>query len=318
MKDEYDFSKGKRGAVVPIPAGKTRVTIRLDDDLLDWFRSQVEAAGRGNYQTLINLALRDYVSQMIADPDESHRQVLREDVTSYQVPDSAYYPSLTLERLFQFQDFAASNNLQRSEVARRRYQFVRSGVELGAAVLGAISFPTPKQHAIRVLGVDALSGVIASVRVGLWGDLPESWALLRAALETAITLAAVVRTQEYETATYELSHRLRRFAFDNAVAELKDRKAAFLALYGDLSNIGSHASASRSRLSSYSRDNEQYDRLGAALDPEVAAAALTYSLDACLQILFALKEAFDQDGLDFPDAKRLETLVADFARARKD
>ncbi len=54
MKKEYNFSKGKRGAVVPAPKGKTRITIRIDDDILDWFRGEVEAAGGGNYQTLIN------------------------------------------------------------------------------------------------------------------------------------------------------------------------------------------------------------------------------------------------------------------------
>lgn len=60
MKREYDFSKGRRGPVVPVPRGKTRITIRLDKEVLDWFRSQVEAAGGGNYQTLINRALREY------------------------------------------------------------------------------------------------------------------------------------------------------------------------------------------------------------------------------------------------------------------
>ena len=63
MKKEYDFSKGKRGAVLPVPTGKTRVTIRLDDDLLDWFRDQVDKAGGGNYQSLINHALRDFVDR---------------------------------------------------------------------------------------------------------------------------------------------------------------------------------------------------------------------------------------------------------------
>ena len=58
MRKEYDFSKGRRGAVVPIPPGKTRITIRVDDDILDWFRERVDAAGGGNYQTLINQALR--------------------------------------------------------------------------------------------------------------------------------------------------------------------------------------------------------------------------------------------------------------------
>lgn len=71
MKREYDFLRGKRGPVVPVPRGKTRITIRLDTELLDWFRSQVEAAGGGNYQTLINLALKEYVretSSEIAEP----------------------------------------------------------------------------------------------------------------------------------------------------------------------------------------------------------------------------------------------------------
>ena len=48
MKKEYDFRKGKRGPVVPAPRGKTRITIRLDDDVLAWFRRQVEEAGGGN------------------------------------------------------------------------------------------------------------------------------------------------------------------------------------------------------------------------------------------------------------------------------
>lgn len=54
MKKEYKFTKAKRGAVVLIPAGKTRITIRIDDDVLDWFRAQVDAAGGGSYQALIN------------------------------------------------------------------------------------------------------------------------------------------------------------------------------------------------------------------------------------------------------------------------
>src|SRR5882757_423410 len=58
MKREYDFRKAKRGPVVPVPKGKTRITIRLDDDILAWFRDQVELAGGGNYQTVINEVLR--------------------------------------------------------------------------------------------------------------------------------------------------------------------------------------------------------------------------------------------------------------------
>ncbi len=61
MKREYDLSKGKRGAVVPLPPEKVRITIRLDRDIVDHFREQVRKAHRGNYQTLINEALREYL-----------------------------------------------------------------------------------------------------------------------------------------------------------------------------------------------------------------------------------------------------------------
>jgi len=65
----YDFSKGKRGAVLPIPAGKQRITIRLDRDILDYFLDQVERAGGGNYQTLINNVLRDYIEGKKSAPE---------------------------------------------------------------------------------------------------------------------------------------------------------------------------------------------------------------------------------------------------------
>ena len=50
MKREYDFSGGKRGAIVPISPGKTRVTIPLDNEVLHWFRSQVHEMGGGNFR----------------------------------------------------------------------------------------------------------------------------------------------------------------------------------------------------------------------------------------------------------------------------
>ena len=80
MKREYDFSKGTRGAVVPAPSGKTRVTIRLDTDVLDWFRNQVDKAGGGNYQSLMNLALRDFVSRSREPLEKTLRRVIREEL----------------------------------------------------------------------------------------------------------------------------------------------------------------------------------------------------------------------------------------------
>lgn len=78
MKDEYDFSRGKRGAIEPLPAGKTRITIRLDNDIIEWFRSRVEEAGGGNYQTAINQALRDYIERQSLE--ELLRRIVREEL----------------------------------------------------------------------------------------------------------------------------------------------------------------------------------------------------------------------------------------------
>jgi uncharacterized protein (DUF4415 family) len=61
MRDEYDFTDAIQGPVIPTASGKTRITIRLDNDILDWFRTQVHQQGGGNYQTLINRALREYM-----------------------------------------------------------------------------------------------------------------------------------------------------------------------------------------------------------------------------------------------------------------
>ncbi len=79
-KESYDFSKGRRGAVLPVPPGKARITIRIDTDVLDWFRQQVNLAGGGNYQTLMNQALRTHVEQREDGLEEMLRRVLREEL----------------------------------------------------------------------------------------------------------------------------------------------------------------------------------------------------------------------------------------------
>ncbi len=80
MKREYDFGKATRGAVVRGPRGKTRITIRLDDDVLDWFRAQVHAMGGGNYQTLMNAALGEYIANRKQPIERILRRVLREEL----------------------------------------------------------------------------------------------------------------------------------------------------------------------------------------------------------------------------------------------
>ena len=81
MRNEYDFSRGKRGAVIP-STGKTRITIYLDDNILDSFRREAEAEGLG-YQTLINEALKAHLKQPEKQPltENDFRRVLREELT---------------------------------------------------------------------------------------------------------------------------------------------------------------------------------------------------------------------------------------------
>ena len=78
MKRQYDFSKGRRGPVAAAESGKTRITIRIDDDILEWFRKQAHEAGGGNYQTMINAALRVYVEDEHESLEDTLRRVLSE------------------------------------------------------------------------------------------------------------------------------------------------------------------------------------------------------------------------------------------------
>lgn len=80
MEAEYDFSQGQRGAIDPTPSGKTRITIRLDDAILAWFRDQVHRAGGGNYQTLINEALRQHIQANREPLEATLRKVIREEL----------------------------------------------------------------------------------------------------------------------------------------------------------------------------------------------------------------------------------------------
>jgi uncharacterized protein (DUF4415 family) len=86
MRKEYDFSPGRRGPVAPVAPGKTRITIRIDDDLLAWFRERVHEAGGGNYQTLINAALREHVARQAEPLEDILRRVLRDELRRHKGP----------------------------------------------------------------------------------------------------------------------------------------------------------------------------------------------------------------------------------------
>lgn len=82
MRAEYDFSKGKRGAVIP-QKGKTRISIFIDNTVLDEFRARAEKAGTG-YQTMMNEALRKYLFESDQPLTEKGlRHVLRQELPEY-------------------------------------------------------------------------------------------------------------------------------------------------------------------------------------------------------------------------------------------
>jgi len=81
MTKTYDFAAGKRGPITPPGPGKTPITLRLDDDLLAWFRQQVNDAGGGDYQAMINAVLREHIRRREGkDLEETLRKVIREEL----------------------------------------------------------------------------------------------------------------------------------------------------------------------------------------------------------------------------------------------
>lgn len=84
MKTKYDFKDGKRGAVLPTDSKKVRITIRLDRDIVDWFRSKVEEQGGGNYQSMMNDALHAHMERQEQPIEEVLRRVVREELRAAQ------------------------------------------------------------------------------------------------------------------------------------------------------------------------------------------------------------------------------------------
>ena len=84
MKAEYDFSKGKRETILP-SKGKTRITIYIDDVILEEFHARAEEAGT-SYQTMMNDALKEYLSKSVEPPvtESVLRRVLQEEMPKWE------------------------------------------------------------------------------------------------------------------------------------------------------------------------------------------------------------------------------------------
>lgn len=83
MKNEYDFSQGKRGRILPEPVldtGKLKISIRLAEDIIDRFLALAESAGTG-YQTLMNAALREHLDGKAPKFEDTLRRIIREEIS---------------------------------------------------------------------------------------------------------------------------------------------------------------------------------------------------------------------------------------------
>jgi uncharacterized protein (DUF4415 family) len=79
---EFDFTKAKRGAIRKSPKSSTLTTLRIDNDILDWFRQRVHQQGGGDYEALMNDVLRQYIQNQDSTLESTIRRVIREELKS--------------------------------------------------------------------------------------------------------------------------------------------------------------------------------------------------------------------------------------------
>ncbi|CUS05927.1 conserved protein of unknown function [Candidatus Promineifilum breve] len=90
MQAEYDFSQARRGPIVPSGSHKERITIRIDADILHWFRDYVNSRGGGSYQAMMNQALREYIEDQSKEWETLLRRVVREELQAASVREPAH------------------------------------------------------------------------------------------------------------------------------------------------------------------------------------------------------------------------------------
>ena len=138
-RKQYDFSNAVRGAVLAVPANTTRITIRLDDDVIAWFHKQVDDAGGGNYQTLINQVLRQFVA-------ERTRKWKRLKAAGWRAGTAAEFLELSDVESALIEMHLALGTLRRAAVSPRRFKSLAlKAIHSSASALlktGAISKKT--------------------------------------------------------------------------------------------------------------------------------------------------------------------------------
>jgi len=206
-------------------------------------------------------------------------------------------PQLDLPAYFSLQDEAANGNLTRDARIPPLFSIASEGADLLTTELHEMSFPTEKQTTFRVLGSEVLSSCVIASRVALWGNLAESSACLRPALEAAVMLAHASLERRYATFAYELrSRRLRAFKYESCLKALGKDAGGLGKLHEVLSAFGSHLTASRLQYQGYAWDSESYDRSGFTLDPEAVIRALYFVPVPILSAVHSIQLGTAQEG----------------------
>lgn len=203
------------------------------------------------------------------------------------------------DRVFELQDQVMINHLSSSKFAKKAYELISEATLFNVGILGKMRFDPEKQDVIGKLAIDAISPIIVAVRVALWGNMPESLAVLRAALESSTQLQFVVREGMYKIAAYELYNGFKKLEYKNVLNSLGKLGEKTKKLHGLISEAAVHATASRLKWNSYEHEGDTFSRVGFARDTEKAELPLFYCMDVCLLVTDALVQAYEQEQKPF-------------------
>lgn len=185
MGREYDFTKARRGPVLPASTGKTRITIRLDDDVLNWFRSRVHASGRGSYQSLINRALHSFMQSEAQPLEETVRSVVREELRRHVKREDDAEVGKTSE-------YRTSVRARHSEAFALHRQ---TTLAFESAICSAHASPTVTHVAVDMLMLQAHKSHLSVALLAEHGLVEDAATITRRLLELSVQGAFIMSEQ---------------------------------------------------------------------------------------------------------------------------
>jgi hypothetical protein len=194
--------------------------------------------------------------------------------------------------LFDAQDTVLRDHLAGSDLIRDGFQLISDATGLAIEILGRLTFPTQKRNVISNFSNDAISAAVLSTRIALWGNAPETLAILRPALERCVQLAYVVREKKYVVAWHEIeTGSFKQVSYDVAASAMDRSCKQWRQLHGHFSELAAHATAKRLHWSDYERNGQQFARVGLAHDPDAVLLCLYYCMDVVPIVLGCLHDA---------------------------